>query len=403
MGRSNIITQLPIDDWASIMGVNPFHFNQLFSNTMFLGTQCGDPWFQDSFVHSDRIGRDDLAMAIQAAEMEMEQELGYHLTPQWTVDERLDYPRPGRSEAYGTGANPRWMWKSVEALRGHLISGGIRTKTLIEMAAPVTRSDLDGDGYAETASVTIATTLTDTNEIHLYYPSKSGADGWEIRPITVSISGGFATILFKSWQIVAAQAQERPDAQPLDADLAGSYERTADCYRIYNDPSTQVQFMWEGSGGCGTCLACQFGTQTGCFHLRDARMGILVPAPGTWDATTQSFTATEFSACQEPDQVRLWYYSGYRDETQPRPYLEMWPYFKYAVAYFAASKLDRPVCGCSNVAEFIEKWKRDAMFSSKEEGAITSTAEFAANRLGTSIGALYAYRRVHQNGIRVNK
>ena len=61
------------------------------------------------------------------------------------------------------------------------------------------------------------------------------------------------------------------------------------------------------------------------------------------------------------------------------------------------------MCGCSNVNQFIEKWRRDAAFSSQEEGGFTVTAEIAANRLGTSMGALYAWRKINQNGVRVNK
>lgn len=404
MARSNFITQLPLDDWFKIMGANPLHANQLFSNTIFLNNQCGTVWFSESFQHSDRIGRDDLAMAIQAAEMEIEQELGYHLTPQWTVAERLSFPRPAIPEMYGSGVNVRGMLKSVEAARGHLISGGIRTKTLIQSAIAVVRSDQDGDGYAETCTVLIPTTLTDINEFHLYYPTKAGADGWEIRPIQVAISGGFVTINFKSWQIVSAQAQEQLDPQPLDADDPASYELTVDCYRIYNDPSTQVQFLWEDlGGGCGTCAACQLGTQSGCFHLRDARLGILVPAPASWNVSTQSFTPTEYSTCREPDQIRLWYYSGFRDETLARPYVEMSMYWRYAVAYYAASKIDRPVCGCSNFAEYVEKFRGDMMYSSMDKGGFQVTPEFQANRLGTSVGAFYAYRRIHQNGVRIIK
>ena len=86
-----------------------------------------------------------------------------------------------------------------------------------------------------------------------------------------------------------------------------------------------------------------------------------------------------------------------------RPYVELSPVWKYAIAYFAASKFERSVCGCSNVNQFIEKWRRDGAFTSQQEGGFTMTAELAANRLGTSMGALYAYRTIHQNGMRINK
>lgn len=406
MARSSFRTWLPIDRWAEIIGINPLHFNQLTSETLMPNNVCGDAWFQYSWQHSDRIGREDVAMAIQEAELQIAAEVGYNLIPDWTVDERLQYPQPGVPGMYNLyGTNPRGMMKSVELRKGHVISGGIRTKTLIQAGAAVVRSDADGDGYQETCTVIVPVTITDTNEVRVYYAAKNGDDTWEIRPATVAISGGFATITFKSWQIVDAERQEYINADPIDADLAASYETTVDVYRVYNDPSTQLQFMWENAAlnCCGTCIACQFNTQAGCFHLRDQRLGLCVPSPGAWNAANQSFDYAEFSACREPDQVRFWYYSGFRDQSLARPYVQMSPYWEYAVAFFAASKLERPGCGCSNVSEFIEKWRRDAAFVSEEAGGMSIPAEFLANRLGTTVGAIYAYRRIHQNGIRIVK
>lgn len=403
MARSDFVTWLPIDRWAQIMGINPLNFCQLSSNTLFPNNVCGEVFFQDAWQHSDRVGRNEIGKAIQEAEQEIAREVGYNLIPDWTIDERLPYPHAGQPGPWmGNGLNPNGYLKSVEALRGHLISGGIRAKSVIQAGAAVVRTDPDGDGYPELVTVTVPITITDTNEVHVYYPGKSGADAWEIRPIQVSISGGLATITFKSWLIVAASSMYKLDAQPLDADTLTNYETTVDVYRVYNEPGVQVQFLWEG-GGCGSCAACQLGTQDGCFHLRDPRLGFVVPAPGSWDASAQEFTALEWSTCREPDQVRLYYYSGNRDNHLSRPYVEMSPYWETAVAYYAASKLDRAVCGCNNVAEYIQKWRLDMMFSSIQDGGFNVTPEFAANRLGTSVGAFYAYRRIHQPGVRVNK
>lgn len=405
MARSEFRTWLPLDDFAQIIGLDPLGFNQMSSSTLQRNNVCGDVFFQQDWLHSDRLGRDTIAMAIQQAEMEISREVGYNLMPDWTVDERLPYPRPSFPESYNLyGVNPRWELKSVEALRGHVISGGVKAKTVIQAGAAFVRTDDDVDGYVETCTANIATTVTDVNEIHLYYPAKSGDDGWEIRPIKVTISAGVARIVFKSWQIVAANQMDALTADVLDADAAATYETTVDVYRIYNDPATQVQFLWENTANCcGTCQACQLGTQAGCFHLRDPQMGFLVPAPGSWDSDDEEFDAAEWSACREPDQIRLWYYSGYRDWSLTRPYADLSYYWKYAIAYFAASKFEREVCGCSNVQQFIGKWRRDAAFSSQEAGGFTVTAEQAANRLGTSMGALYAWRRIQQNGVKVNK
>lgn len=407
MARSDIKTWLPLDRWAEIIGINPLHFNGLASNSLTPNNVCGDVWFQYSWQHSDRVGHEDVAMAIQQAEMEISAEVGFNLLPDWTKEERLTYPLPGVPGVYNLwGTNPRFMLKSVELRRGHIISGGVKTKSVIEAGATYVRSDVDSDGFQETCTVTVATTVTDENEIAVFYPAQSGADEWEIRPIKVTLSGGNAIITFKVWQIAAANKMAVFDPEPLDAEQDTSYESTVDVYRVYNDPATQVQFMWEGypwQNCCTTCYACQFGTQAGCFHLRDARLGLAVPAPGSWDSDTETFTAADWSACREPDQVRFWYYSGYQDKNLTRSKVEMAKFWEYAVAFYAASKLDRPVCGCSNVEQFIQHWRVDAMANDMDSISINITPETLNNKLGTTLGAIYAYKRVHQNGMRIIK
>lgn len=407
MARANVKTWLSLDEWAEIMGFDPLAFNQLSSNSLPKNTVCGDIFFQFDWQHSDRIGRETIAQAIQEAEQEIAGEVGYNLVPDWSVAERLPYPRPSLPEAFGYGINVRGMLKSVEATKGHVISGGVKAKSLIAAGAAIVRSNLDSDSFSETCTVTVPTTVTDVNEIHAYYPSQNGDDGWEIRPIKVTLSGGNAIITFKIWQVVKADKLEIFNAQVLDADLAATYETTVDVYRIYNDPSTQLQFMWENLPDCNcgnsSCVACQLATQAGCFHLRDERMGFVVPAPGSWNASTQSFDTAEWSACREPDQIRLWYYSGNRDNSLARPYVELAPVWKKAIAFYAASKFERDVCGCSNVNQWIAKLRRDAAFSSMQEGGFNVTAEQASNRLGTTMGALYAYRQIQRPGVRVNK
>jgi hypothetical protein len=335
--------------------------------------------------------------------------------PDWTVAERISYAIPGMPTAFGIGGlNIRGMFKSVEAMKGHVIMGGVKAKSPLQLNAAVVQSDVDGDGYTETCTVTIPITFTDPNQVHVYYAGEGADDSWEIRPIKVSISGGICTITFNSWQIPVAGAAEALDISPLDPTDAASYETVVDVYQVYNDPSMQLQFMWEnipfnlvyGPGCCcgdASCVACQLSTQYGCFHLRDERLGMVVPAPGNWNAGTGQFDQAEFYTCRDPDQIVLWYYSGYYDNSMARPFAEMSNYWKYAVAYYAASKFERSVCGCSNVNQFIEKWRRDAAFSSMQEGGWKLTAEQAGNKLGTTMGAFYAYRAVHRSGVRVIK
>ena len=407
MARSKIKTWLPLDRWAEIMGIHPVHFNGLDATALAPSNACGEVFFQYSWQHADRVGRDDIAMAIQAAEQEIAAEVGYNLLADWTVGERIPFAVPMQPGVYSlNGLNPRGQLNSIELRRGHVISGGMKARSVISAGAAIVRTDEDGDGYKETCTVTVATTITEANEIAAYYPGQSGVDEWEIRPITVSFSGGNVVIQFKAWQVVDPDNMEAFDPDPLDAEDATNYETTVDVYRLYNDQRTQVQFMWEDSPGlncCSTCAACQFGTQSGCFHLREQRIGIAVPAPASWDSDDEEWDAQEWSVCRGPDQARFWYYSGYEDRSLTRSKVEMAAYWEYAVAYFAASKLDRPVCGCSNVQEFIDKWRVDVAVNEFQETSITVTQEILSNRLGTTAGAIYAWKRIRQTGMRVSK
>lgn len=407
MARSDIRTWLSLDEFGAIIGLSPLGLNQLNHPTLQTNTVCGDVFFQSDWQHSDRVGRDTIAQAIQEAEQELSKEAGFNLMPDWVLDERQPYPRSRIPEGFGNALNVRGLNKSIETAKGYVISGGFRRKVLIQAGIAVSTSDTDSDGYAETCTVLVPVTITNPSEIRLFYPAQDGDDGWEIRPIKVAISGGQATITFKRWQIAAANKMDSFSAEVLDATKNSSYETTVDAYYVYNDHSTQVAFLWENeapcSDCCGSCAACQFGSQNGCFHSRDPRMGFIVPTPATWNADTEQFESALWSVCREPDQVRLWYYSGYVDQSQPRPYAEISPFWKSAIAYFAASKFDRQVCGCSNVSTFIERWRRDAAFAAEDAGSFNLTVEQGSNRLGTSAGALYAWRRLNQNGVRVNK
>src|SRR5258706_11935350 len=128
MARADIRSWLSLDEFAQIMRISFLNFNQLHSNALQHNTVCGEIFFQDAWQNSDRVGRNDIAMAIYQAEQDISREAGFDLMPDWTLDERLPYPQPSVAELYGTGINPRFALKSVEALKGYLISGGIRAK-----------------------------------------------------------------------------------------------------------------------------------------------------------------------------------------------------------------------------------------------------------------------------------
>ena len=349
------------------------------------------------------------------AELAIAEQAGFLLVPDWIEDERKRTVRPARPEVYNYGSyNVRGQMKSVETRWGHVISGGVRAHERMASEAGITTSDIDGDGYEETCHVSIAAQtesgidVTDPNEIRVYYAGAGGDWRWEIRPITALIAGGVCDIFFNRWEVVDWPEQERLDAadagNALDGDLAATYVAVVDVYREYNDPQTQVSFLWENEPTCSTeATAASFTTQSGALFVRDPRLGIVGYVPGDWDSDAESFTRTCWSVCKEPDQVRLYYYSGWRDkdERTKRPYIDMDTYWEKAVIYYSLCLLDRETCDCTNAERFIRYWRTD-LSRQGADVAHQTTEKDLDNPFGPCRGAIYAWKRILQGDRRIH-
>jgi len=397
MARAETKTWLSLDRWAEIVGINPLHFNQLASTEF--PDLCGQPWYQYDWQDADRVGREAIAIAIRSAERRIAKYVGYNLLPDWH-NEIVPVPRPASPELFGKAVNPRYARKSVKATKGYLISGGVKASSLIEAGLAIVRSDADGDGYNELCTVTVTTDVDDC-EIHLYYPGENGADIWEIRPITISSSGGIATITFKSWQVVDPDKTQGLDPSPLTAETDSNYITTVDAYRVYNDPQTQATFMWEDlpdACDCGseTCETCAWSTQTGCLQVRNDRLGYFTFNPATWDTDNEKFTQSEFSVAREPDKIRLYYYSGWRDQDIICPAVNMDRELERAIAHFAATLLDRDMCACNNVQYYLDYWRED-LARVGADVTYQNSPHILSNPFGTMRGAVYAYNVCNDN------
>lgn len=410
MARASTPTWLSLDRWAAIIGgIHPAHFSGVYSSLFPDTTGCAALIMQYGWQGAGAIGREDIAQAIHDAEREIADYVGYSLLPDWVTDERHRTVRPARIDLYNTySKNQRAQGKSVQVKRAHIISGGVKAHTLIESRAAVVRSDADGDGYQETATVTSATTV-DADEIRIFYPGESGADEWEIRPAKVTSTGAVATITFKIWQLVDPDLWETKstDASGVDGDVAANFLTAVDVYRVYNDPQTQAEFLWEEPqcatcGGSG-CTACQLGAQDGCLRVRDTRQGFFVYSPATWDSTTGTFAAGDWAESREPDRLRLWYYAGWRWDTPPTGYYpesSVDPYWERAIAYLAAARLPGELCNCEPLKQYLTRWQEDMALTNQTRSYQTST-RVLDNPLGTQKGCLYAWDRMNGEGRKV--
>lgn len=400
------------------MGLNPLHFNGAYVRNV---TVCGQPWLQYPWQAVDRVGREEVAQAIAQAESDMEQHLHFRLLPSWERDERHKPIRPNQRELHNlSNTELRGYAQALQTNFGHFQGGGIRSKELVQADVAVVLTDEDGDGYFETATFTLATTLTDPCELALYYPvteamvpaaGDSMHDSWEIRPAKVSITGGTATIRTRREQLIkpSLQLDTVPPADDshmrgIDGSLDNNFVTVADVYRIYHDPQLQVQFLWE-PGGCaacsgGGCEQCAFQVQYGCLMMReDPRDGFVSYRPTVWNSETLMMDGAALARGTQPDILRLYYYAGWRDNSKACSRVDMDDYWERSVAYYAAALLDRPICECNNMRAFVGHWQEDLAIT-RAGGETHRIAEDDLNNpFGTTRGAVFAWKRVKAHAL----
>lgn len=400
MARSDIVTQIPLDRAAGILGIDKAHFNSITTTRRPEVNTCNDLWFAYPFHKVGQASWDDLAIALRTSEDRVTDLLGYSLVPAWVYQEEQIPERPYATELTNIrGQNARLRRKSVITRRAYVIEAGVRASSLINAGNVVTLSDEDGDGYNETATITQVTTLTEGQEIHVYFPNKAGSEQWEIRPVVVSLSGGTATITFSKYLIPDPDLWEQdPGAgdqkRTIDGDNAANFLTTVDLYRVYNDPSNQAAFYNEctSCGGSG-CAVCGFDVDTGCLLVRDGRRGIVAYSRATWDEDTAAFTASD-NCLTDPSRLIINYRAGLVNHRMTYPYLQMEPEWERALVYYAISLMDREFAGCENTRN-IWKYMTEDRAKSAGERSFTMADKDLHNKLGTTRAAVQLADMIH--------
>ena len=222
-------------------------------------------------------------------------------------------------------------------------------------------SDEDTDGYDETVTLTCQTEYDDLCEIHVFFAGHDGDAAWEIRPPKkASLISGVLTMVFWAWQLIDPHLWEAlppQDQAKLGLDLNEAiYVTSVDVYRVYNDETAIMsEFNWEAPatllpfeacsfcGGVG-CPNCLLTTQTGCLHVRDSDVGIVVPSPAEY--TRNGWENRNYTHDRRADFVKIWYYAGDRPIIQRCDILcePLSNYWAQTIAWLATARLSRPLC-----------------------------------------------------------
>lgn len=365
MARSSTLTILELDRYAKLMGLDPIHFSNLDNNTY--PDNCKDFWNQTA--------HDEVAAAIAEAEEMMRRALGYDVAPVWRQD-RIDFNFTAR-------AGHPWWYVAAKTPYGHVQEFGTRVKTLISANAAVVLA-------ANVGTVTVATTVTDTDEIRIYYRVADGAltagdDRYEIRPTIVTIAGGTATIRAPQCQFAELTVLDAVD--PSDYTVAGNFVAAVDVYRVYNDPSLPLSFLWDGD-----CYNVPYpdssAAQDGAARLIDPALGRFEPRPATWNATTLAHSWAEpLRGGYPPELIIADYHAGYPRDGYGNMDIEL----ERATLRLANTLLPQPPCNYCDMAMI--KWNNDRTLPDP------LTEESANNPFGPTNGGLYALRVVRRRAL----
>lgn len=306
---------------------------------------CHTFWTEDQ--------RQMVADALAQAQQMLEDVINYPLCPTWITGAIVDDGRfVDQQKGVGNPIVTRWKM---------LLEAGVRAETTLRENAGIDYSDPDTSVIGP-----FAATITDTTEVHVYYPDSDR----EITPSLITYSGGNLTIEIPRCRLVLPELLDDVTAQvgieKIDED---NFLSAVDVKRIYNDPSTNASLV-RAHACDALCVAnsCATETNTGCIVIRDPITGIVTVHPGTY-SNGWTYGASQY--CY--NHVRLNYRAGIRVLTRT---------MENVIVRLAHSLMAEEPCGCGTTQRL---WQRD-----RHVPGVLS-AERLNNPFGTNEGAWFAY------------
>lgn len=340
---------------------------QLPENT-FWGVRRSDDPDYDCNTYWSKWQRDSVLRALSDAQIEYEQETNFPILRRWIADEQQPYSWP------------------LQAHWNMIFDVGIRATEAIATDAVVTHVADNAQGDPSPSTVTVATTVTDVNEIRVYYPASLGVEGpVEIDPSDIDISGGNAVISIPRWRMVHPNFINTP-SDGLDYATVTNFLSVVDITRVYHNSSTQGTLVWphRNNATCTSnpitcCVTCDEYTRTACIYVRDGRVGQLDVLPATYSAG--SWNTNTACLCVTPEHAILNYRAG--------PATMDWQ-TQLAVIRLAHTKMPDEPCGCEQAQRM---WKEDRMIPD------SLTLNQANCRFGRMNGAWFAWQQAQATKI----
>jgi hypothetical protein len=400
-----------LETFRKEMQFHPFHFWQLANASTPVSSDCPDLVYEYGWKANSAAGRDDLRRALETAEQKLSDYLGYSVGPHYATA-IVDFPRfydQSLARINQGGADGRWL--SVHLPEAKIISVGIETLDSITTLtqADLTFIDSDGDGLADVWLATFATSITDPDEIAVYYGLNDRVDAepvgerWRIWPLQVTLSGGVCTLRGKPWQIVRPIKYEGVSSAALDPTLMANYALSLDVYRRYIDPTgttndtAQAKLIWETPPypAWSECLNCGDATDSSTdpaavayalarVGLRDVAQGLVSLGEAIYSASSGLWSRQSFDGCRPPDRVEIRYRAG--DD------LDNWT---TTICRLAAAELGKRASACDAANKELYRYQIDLAFSGNAAiEKMNISTEDLNNPFGTRLGQVLAYKQV---------
>lgn len=425
------MTLLPLEHFRRILAYNPWHFFGLQGTVgaSRVDSSCNDVVYSYAWQNANAAGRTEVLEAIQSAEDKLAAYLYYRPAPHYVV-ETVAWPRyQGGQHSRFSPIDALGRWVGVSTGEKYIQAVGVETRAVIGLAQAVVYSDPNGDTLNELATITIATTVTDPDQIEVFFNAVDRYDGttipatgapdvidnalrWRIQPVTVRMSGGVATITGPAWVFVKPLLYE--GGAPLDPATAANFASTVDIYRRYTDPdgtttdTSQAVLIWEttpcgGGWWCGCDSSATFTTNAtdpaavayalARAGIRDSVNGEIAPGPAVYNSTAGSFGEVRFATGFEPDRVLLRYRAGL-----PLAAGQMQRQWQTIVARLAMAEMPERLSACDVANKELHRWQfdlaRSAGNNDEAYGAV-STRDLD-NPFGTRRGHVFAWRAIQQ-------
>jgi len=373
MAVSEIPTLKLLNHWQRLMQENIWRYNGV------QGTGVPRSHAADAYLQP---GRDEVALALDNAVSKIVDVLEYYPRPVWITEEMI--PLRWSSPYQLQTLNTRYK---------HLIEFGSRGTTVISAGAAVVYTDSDGDGVTDTATITVATSVTDSAEIQIFFRTADGAPAaadelWEIEPTVISISGGVATItahrsLFVRPDTIWAVPYTY-DAGNLDtphyADIgnAGDFVTAVDVYRVYNDTTNAVQLVSDDYIDNCDCTAVTSTNSAAGARITNKRLGVF------------QVRASSCGCNRSYEAVKINYRAGLalvRNAIDPT--------LAEAIIRYANTHFGQPPCALYERVK--EKWTYDRDPEDRE----LLTPDVIHNPFGIQRGAIFAWRTINNPRFRI--